>query len=209
MKHTTLSALALSAAAIAFAAPAQAAIVVGGFSFDTGSFGTGLGVHSNGTQSGPTIGGAVNTDDSAVTFSTTSGNLNITGSGEATVNGDPGMENLKVVFAKGWNNITFNFEKLESNAAFTMLVNGTALYNAGNCGICVIGNGANKFTISGSGITELLFNFNPAIQDAKQFRVEGVSIVAVPEPGSWALMIAGLGIVGAAMRRRKTAVSFA
>jgi len=31
----------------------------------------------------------------------------------------------------------------------------------------------------------------------------------VPEPASWAMLIAGLGIVGASMRRRKTAVSFA
>ena len=35
------------------------------------------------------------------------------------------------------------------------------------------------------------------------------SVAAVPEPASWAMLIAGLGIVGAAMRRRKTAVSFA
>jgi hypothetical protein len=208
MKHTTLSALALGAAALAFASPSQAAVFVGGFTLDTGSFGTGLGVHSNGTQSGPTIGGAVNIDDSAVTFSTTSGNLSITGSGEATVYGDPGMENLKVVFAKGWDSITFDFEKLDSDAAFTMLVNGTALYDSGNCSLCVIGNGANKFTISGTGITELAFNFDPAISDAKQFRVEGVSIVPLPEPASWAMLIAGLGIVGAAMRRRKTEVSF-
>jgi len=32
---------------------------------------------------------------------------------------------------------------------------------------------------------------------------------AVPEPATWAMMIGGLGIAGMAMRRRKTAVSFA
>ncbi len=31
----------------------------------------------------------------------------------------------------------------------------------------------------------------------------------VPEPATWAMMIGGLGLVGASMRRRKTAVSFA
>ena len=35
------------------------------------------------------------------------------------------------------------------------------------------------------------------------------TVAAIPEPASWALMIGGLGIVGASMRRRKTAVSFA
>lgn len=30
---------------------------------------------------------------------------------------------------------------------------------------------------------------------------------AVPEPSSWAMMIAGFGLVGAAMRRRKTAIA--
>ncbi|MBN8832151.1 MAG: PEP-CTERM sorting domain-containing protein [Sphingomonadales bacterium] len=32
---------------------------------------------------------------------------------------------------------------------------------------------------------------------------------AVPEPATWAMMIGGFGLAGAAMRRRKTSVSFA
>jgi len=32
---------------------------------------------------------------------------------------------------------------------------------------------------------------------------------AVPEPASWAMMVAGFGLAGAAMRRRKAAISFA
>ncbi len=41
--------------------------------------------------------------------------------------------------------------------------------------------------------------------------VDNVSIIgsAVPEPASWALMIAGFGLVGGAMRRRSTSVRFA
>ena len=35
------------------------------------------------------------------------------------------------------------------------------------------------------------------------------SIGAIPEPGSWALMILGFGVVGSAMRRHKVRVSFA
>jgi hypothetical protein len=33
--------------------------------------------------------------------------------------------------------------------------------------------------------------------------------VSVPEPSTWAMMIAGFGIAGTALRRRKTAISFA
>jgi PEP-CTERM motif len=36
-----------------------------------------------------------------------------------------------------------------------------------------------------------------------------VSLAAVPEPASWALMIGGFGLVGFAMRRRKANVAFA
>lgn len=35
------------------------------------------------------------------------------------------------------------------------------------------------------------------------------TLTAVPEPASWAMMIGGLAVVGSAMRRRKTEISFA
>ena len=35
------------------------------------------------------------------------------------------------------------------------------------------------------------------------------SVEAVPEPASWAMMVGGFGLLGAALRRRKVAVSFA
>jgi hypothetical protein len=37
----------------------------------------------------------------------------------------------------------------------------------------------------------------------------GGTITAVPEPATWAMMIGGFGLIGAAARRRRTAVTFA
>ena len=46
--------------------------------------------------------------------------------------------------------------------------------------------------------------------DAFAFRLEGNAIEAgVPEPATWATMIAGFGLVGGAMRRRRVDVAFA
>ena len=39
--------------------------------------------------------------------------------------------------------------------------------------------------------------------------VGNASLTAVPEPASWAMMVGGFGLAGAAMRRRRAAVSFA
>jgi hypothetical protein len=206
-----VSALALSTYGTAMAAE----VIVGGYTLDDTSFGTGFGVHSDGTQSGNTISGNVNIDGSDVTFSS-SDILDITGSGEATVYGDPSLSDLLVTFEKAWGKITFNFSDLDGTASdFTLLVNGTALFSAtpnpgdDACTFCLINNGENKFTVSGSGITTLAFTFDPAIENAKQFRVEGLDIV--PEPSTWAMMILGFGAVGAMLRhaRRRSAVSVA
>ena len=41
------------------------------------------------------------------------------------------------------------------------------------------------------------------------FQLDAVTIGAVPEPTTWAMMIAGFGLVGRALRRRRTKVVFA
>jgi len=191
------------------AVPANAAVTVGGFTLDTGTFGAQTGVHSTGTQlPNTTLTGYVNQEGSGVIFSTTTGLISITGSGEATVDGDPSIEDLMVAFEHGWDNVTFSF--FGDTGSFDLLVNGASLFDGGgNCSaLCLIGNGANQFTLSGSGITSLAFTFDPGIDNAKQFRVT-LPGVAVPEPAAWAMMILGLGAIGASMRRRhKTSVTY-
>ncbi|HWJ69492.1 MAG TPA: PEPxxWA-CTERM sorting domain-containing protein [Sphingobium sp.] len=44
---------------------------------------------------------------------------------------------------------------------------------------------------------------------AADFAIDNVSMTAVPEPATWALLIAGFALVGVSMRRRHTMVSFA
>lgn len=41
------------------------------------------------------------------------------------------------------------------------------------------------------------------------FKLSAVTVNAVPEPATWAMMISGFGFIGAAMRRRRVTVSFA
>jgi hypothetical protein len=37
--------------------------------------------------------------------------------------------------------------------------------------------------------------------------LDNVVVTQVPEPATWAMLIAGFGLVGSAMRRRRTAVA--
>lgn len=195
-----MMAVALSCSLAALSAPASAVDVVGGFALDTGSFGTGFGVHSDGTQAGPTLNAHVNIDGSAVIFGSTGG-LTMTGGGEATVYPDGGViDDLTVDFAKSWNKITFSFDG-EEDGIFTLLVNGVSLFDG--CSLCTLdSSGQNKFILTGNGINSLAFTFDPGILTAKQFRVDGVTD-AVPEPATWGLMILGIGFAGAVMRRRQ------
>lgn len=54
---------------------------------------------------------------------------------------------------------------------------------------------------------ETVIKWNGGVRFASSGTVSAVA-GAVPEPTTWAMMVVGLGLVGASMRRRKVAVSF-
>ena len=62
------------------------------------------------------------------------------------------------------------------------------------------------FTATGSSTT-LTFS-NASVASAYGPAIDGVSVTAVPEPASWAMMIGGFAIAGAAMRRRAARTTF-
>lgn len=70
----------------------------------------------------------------------------------------------------------------------------------------------NFFGLTGQGISYATLNSSTTgdyiLLDNLTYHVAAVS-GAVPEPASWAMLIAGMGVVGAAMRRRATRVAFA
>ncbi|HEV2569709.1 PEPxxWA-CTERM sorting domain-containing protein [Sphingomonas sp.] len=67
----------------------------------------------------------------------------------------------------------------------------------------ITGDGRFGFqAINGQTIARVSFTVNgTGIQEVRQIRV-GPAIAAIPEPATWAMMLGGFGLLGAAMRRR-------
>lgn len=103
-----------------------------------------------------------------------------------------------------------NALKVDTNSAtsvnFPGILNGIAFvgihYGNGNGGP---GNSTTFYKINAVNLDVIGLNLN-ASSTATLFAVQAP---AVPEPATWAMMIAGFGLVGGAMRRRRTGVAFA
>lgn len=83
-----------------------------------------------------------------------------------------------------------------SVAEFTLSGVGTWLSTGGN------------FTAGSSNVVLRIVN-NNTIAGGNDFALDDISLtaVAVPEPATWGLMVAGFGLVGAGMRRRSRAIA--
>ncbi len=60
-----------------------------------------------------------------------------------------------------------------------------------------------KVTLNTDRYKEFWFGNNNDSADG--YRLDSISVAAVPEPATWALMISGFGLAGASLRRRRAA----
>ncbi|WP_368039583.1 PEPxxWA-CTERM sorting domain-containing protein [Sphingomonas sp. ID1715] len=95
-----------------------------------------------------------------------------------------------------YNNLTLRYEDGTSQLyAGGQIINDLA-FPSGN----QINGVVSYRVISGPRLTGAVFG-----STANSFEFDNLSVAAVPEPATWALMIGGFGMVGGAMRRRKVA----
>jgi hypothetical protein len=64
-----------------------------------------------------------------------------------------------------------------------------------------------SFTKTSAGTGAINFTFNTDLVPSKDIVIDRVYVQAVPEPASWAMLITGFGLAGAALRRRRVALA--
>ena len=213
MRTTTILKLAAATAAFVGASAAQAAVIV----CQTPScIPDGDNVLVEAATDQTTINGSINSGgtDFAVEFTSPDGEL-LDGSanGQATVSASDDLLNSLTFALTGgatFASATFNLNPISGNGtgeATSVTISYTDPFGVAGT-FTIDTNGQNFFGIYGTAgemFTSVTVNFagDTGINDLRQLRLGGLQIAAVPEPGTWAMMLLGFGAAGVAMRRRK------
>lgn len=193
-------------AASAFAAQAQNLVVNGSFEDNVlaagtwGIFGNGIGTSVNAWTADPTI-----EIRNAVAGDAQQGNNYV----ELDTNANSSMFQ-QVATGMGWYELSFWFSAREGVAAGSNGLNysfgdlsGTVLANVAG----TTGNVWQQYTglVYLNGATNLVFSATGK-SDSYGGSLDNVSVTAVPEPQTYAMMLAGLALMGSMARRRKSNV---
>lgn len=156
--------------------------------------------------------GTVGIGGPLVTFTTTQAGGMDLNEGAATITaGDPNiaLDNLFIEMQSGFTAGEFRLSRLTGggppqNFTVAIGVNGGALSQTfqGNQRFGIVADQNEVIT------SILITTPSGGIGTFSQFRVTPVSVTApIPEPGTWAMMLLGFGVLGFAMRRRRGKVS--
>ena len=199
LKRLSLAGAVALATSLAVASPAAAAQ----FFVGAGPVQPSSNVLFNGATTGDPLFGTLNNSPGLVTFTSTSDvDLTAQASGQARITGatDGNLQQLTFSSADG-----FAFSAVEFN--LNALANGTAnLIFEGADGIStmqqIFSAGSNFFAATGS-FTSVSISSDVQLGDVRQVRITAGPLTgAVPEPGTWAMMLLGFGAVGYSMRRK-------
>ena len=205
MRRAMLSVLAGSAAAM-MAAPATAGYEV---KAGAGFVQPAENVLTTTNQTAPTVTGVTNQTGTSVSVSSLNNEVLTTtaSNGQARFESTDGSLDTASIFLTGGQTFTsaeFNlFNAL--GATSSVLIS----FNGGEAQSFDLANGENFFGFLATGgdtFSTISFDTNgTGVVDLRQLRVGGIqgAVAAVPEPGTWAMMLVGFGAVGASMRRNR------
>ncbi len=199
--------LAAGAAIIAMTAPASAAVII----YDSpGEVQPEENVLFQAEdQFGTTVQGVTNQTSTNVTFTSDEMLTARQSAGQARVEGTDGsLDSLMISLTDP----LLSFTEFELNLFNALQGTGQVTFtlSSGLVETYDLGNGQNFFGIratDGDRLTSVAFQTDgTGVQDARQFRIGGISsssVGAVPEPGTWAMLLFGFGAIGAFMRGQK------
>jgi len=203
---------AIAATMAALTAPATAAVTVcsgGGCAAQPNS-----NVLVNMGETGLTVNGTLNNAPGTVSFTSIESLIN-NANGQARVGAVDGILNNPLLISYSGGLISameFNVNAATSGTLALTFAGGDS-DGVTISGLSLGTNGQNFFNIHDGTFTSVLLSFHgdATVEDVRQVRLNVGQAPAVPEPATWAMMLAGFGAIGVMARRRRdrVAVNFA